>query len=68
VGYVVWTTDGLARARVTGSAVSGSAAGGGSAGGGSAVAVAGGAMAPRLAAFSTIAMALTMGYMLIQMA
>jgi hypothetical protein len=72
VGYVVWTTDGLARARVSGSAVGGSVAGGsavgGSAGGGSAVAVASGVMAPRLAAFSTIAMALTMGYMLIQMA
>ena len=58
VGYVVWTTDALARTR----------AGGGSAGGGSAVAVAGGALAPRLTAFSTIAMTLTMGYMLIQMA
>jgi hypothetical protein len=53
VGYVVWTTDALARTR---------------AGGGSAVAIAGGVLAPRLAAFSTIAMTLTMGYMLIQMA
>ena len=64
VGYVVWTTDALARTRAGGSAGGGSAA----AGGGSAVAVAGGALAPRLAAFSTIAMTLTMGYMLIQMA
>jgi hypothetical protein len=56
VGYVVWTTDALASTRAGGPA------------GGSAVAVAGGALAPRLAAFSTIAMTLTMGYMLIQMA
>jgi hypothetical protein len=53
VGYVVWTTDALARTR---------------AGGGSVVVIAGGVLAPRLAAFSTIAMTLTMGYMLIQMA
>jgi uncharacterized protein DUF5134 len=67
VGYVVWTTDGLARARVGGVAGGGSAEGG-SAVSGSVVAVAGGVLGLRLAAVSTIAMALTMGYMLIQMA
>ena len=64
VGYVVWTTDGLARAR----ARAGGVVGGGPVGAGSVAAVAGGVLSLRLAAVSTIAMALTMGYMLIQMA
>jgi hypothetical protein len=54
VGYVVWTTDGLARTRSAAPAA--------------AATVAGEMMASRLAGFSTIAMTLTMGYMLIQMA
>jgi hypothetical protein len=71
VGYVVWTTDALARSRSARAAVATAGAGNGPGAGTAGVGVAaaaGGLLAPRLAAFSTIAMALVMGYMLIQLA
>jgi hypothetical protein len=73
VGYVVWTTDALARTRVVTRSVAPAVATATGAGAGGAVGpagagVVGGLLAPRIAGFSTIAMALTMGYMLIQMA
>lgn len=80
VGYVVWMTDALARTRsvarsvapavatATAMAMATASSAGGGLGRAGSGGVAGGLLAPRIATFSTIAMALTMGYMLIQMA